>query len=389
MRKIKSILLLTPFLLLFNQQEAHAYPDFIGYSYSSCITCHYNGLGGGALNDYGRALFATEITARDVYDKHTEEETIAAQSGFLGSQKLPWWFRPGLKYRGLWYKVNPGSSQTIEKYINMQEDVNLSFFADKKQNVALITTISNADAYPPHTNVKQWDWYAKEYYLRWKVNNNLWLYAGQMDKAYGIRNVDHTAVNRSPITLGQFDQSLGAIAHFTYPTWDIAVNGFFGNSYDDEDIKQKGASVVGEYQLFENFKIGGSALHSENKSVQWDLAAFTSRIGVSKGTAVLAEFGLKKRKDKLTNADATLGTYAWIESLILIRRGYNILTAIETSKADINKASAENLKYSFGAMMFPLPRTELRFMAVNGKTFEDGSGQFDAWTLQSQIHVSY
>lgn len=375
--------------MLFNSQEAIAYPDFIGYSYSSCITCHYNGLGGGALNDYGRALFATEITARDVYSQGTDEETIAAQSGFLGTTKLPWWFRPGIKYRGLWYKVNPGNSQTIEKYVNMQEDINLNFFADKKQNVALITTISNADAYPPHADVQQWQWYAKEYYLRWKMNNNLWVYAGQMDKAYGIRNVDHTAVNRSPITMGQFDQSMGLIVHFTYPTWDIAANAFFGNSYDKDPVKQKGASIVGEYQLFENFKIGGSALHSENDSVQWDLAAFTSRVGISKGTAVLAEIGFKQRKDKITGADPTLGTYAWIESLVLIRRGYNLLTAIEASKNDLSKASAENLKYSFGAMMFPIPRTEIRLMAVNGKTYEDGAGQYDTWTLQSQLHISY
>lgn len=388
MKKINLLFVLYAFLLL-SSFEAKAYPDFIAYSYSSCITCHYNGLGGGSLNDYGRALFATEITARDVYPKDMDEETLAGQSGFLGSKQLPWWFRPGLKYRGLWYKVNPGNSQTIEKYINMQNDINLNFFADKKQTVALITTISYADAYPPHQGVKEWQWYAREYYLRWKANNNLWIYAGQMDKAYGIRNVDHTAVNRSSITLGQFDQSMGVIAHFTYPNWDIAANVFLGNQAEQDSERQKGGSIVGEYQIFENFKVGASVLHSASETTQWDLTAFTSRIGLSKGSAVLAEFGLKQRKDKNTKADATLGTYAWVESLILLRRGYNLLTAIETSKTDINQASAENLKYSFGAMMFPLPRTELRLAAVNNKTFEDGSGRYDGWMLESQIHVSY
>lgn len=389
MRKLKFTLFAIPFLLLLNSKEASAYPDFIGYGYSSCITCHYNGLGGGALNDYGRALFATEITARDVYSKDTDEEEIAAESGFLGKTQMPWWFRPGLKYRGLWYKVNPGSNQTIEKYVNMQQDVNLNFFADKKQNIALITTLSYADAYPPHSQVNEWDFYMKEYYLRWKANNNLWFYLGQMDKAYGIRNVDHTAVNRSPITLGQFDQSQGLIAHFTYPTWDIAAEAFFGNSYEKDSERYKGGSITGEYQVYEKFKIGGSLLHEENDSARWDLAAVTSRLGLSKGSSVLAEVGLQQKKDKVANTDATLGTYAWIESLISIRRGYNILTSIEASKSDINKSSAENLKYSFGAMMFPLPRTELRFMAVNGKAYDDQSGQYDSWMLQSQIHISY
>lgn len=390
MRNIKYIL---PVLLAFlvKTPEAKAYPDFIGYGYSSCITCHYNGLGGGALNDYGRALFATEITARDVYPDGMDEEEIAAKSGFLGSTQLPWWFRPGLKYRGLWYKTNPGSKQAVEDWINMQQDININLFADKKQNVALITTASYADKYPPHADVKQWEMYMKEYYLRWKLNNNLWLYAGQMDKAYGIRNVDHTAVNRSindTSLLSQFDQSLGATVHFTYPTWDIAANIFFGNSYEKSPEKQKGGSVTGEYQIYEKFKLGGSLMHSESDLTKWNLAAVTGRMGLSKGTSVLAEAGLKEQTTKSTDT-SILGTYVWVESLVNFRRGYNLLTNIEASKSDIKKASAENLKYSFGAMIFPLPRTEMRFMAVNGKTYEDGSGQLDSWMLQYQLHISY
>lgn len=391
MRKNKFTFLLLPLLFLLNSQEASAYPDFIGYGYSSCITCHYNGLGGGALNDYGRALFATEITARDVFSKRTEEETIAAQSGFLGSTQLPWWIRPGLKYRGLWYQTNPGSNQKMEKWINMQEDINMNFFADKKQTIALITTASYSDQYPPHTEVKQWQMYMKEYYLRYKWSNNLWIYAGQMDKAYGIRNADHTAVNRSinrTSLLGQFDQSLGATVHFTYPTWDVAANVFFGNSYEEDSEKQKGVAVTGEYQVFEKFKVGGSAMTSQSDLVKWNMLAFTSRIGLSKGSSILAEIGLKDQTTKASDTNI-LGTYAWIQSLVNIRRGYNLLSTIEASKSDIKKSSAENLRWSVGTMFFPIPRIEIRIMAVNGKTYEDGSGQYDSWMLQSQLHVSY
>lgn len=391
MKKINFLILIILGLTFFKSHEANAYPDFISYGYSSCVTCHYNSLGGGALNDYGRALFATEITARDVYPSSVEEEDVAAQSGFLGSKPLPWWFRPGLKYRGLWYKMNPGNSQTVEKYINMQEDINLNFFADKKQTVALITTVSYADKYPAHSDIKNWDWYLRESYLRWKVDNNLWIYVGQMDKAYGIRNVDHTAVNRSindTSLLGQFDQSMGAIVHLTYPNWDLAANAFFGNSYEKQSEKQKGGSLSGEYQVFEKFKVGGSLLHSESDLTKWNLAAFTTRMGLSKGSSVIAEFGVKEQTDKSKDS-SVLGTYAWIESLISLRRGYNLLTAVETSKTDIKKSSAENLKWSFGAMIFPLPRTEVRLMAVNAKTYQDGSGQYDSWMLQSQFHISY
>jgi len=373
--------------LLLGLNQAQAYPDFIGYGYSSCITCHYNGHGGGALNDYGRALYATEITARDIFPKKMEEEEIAAQSGFLGSKQLPWWIRPGIKYRGLWMKMDPGSKSSMEKYINMQNDVNLTLFADKKQRLTLVSTISytGLEAYYGKTNT----WFAKEYYLRWKQNNNLWIYLGQLDKVFGIRNVDHTAVNRKAITLGQFDQSQGLVAHFTYPDWDIALNAFFGNSAQEDNEKQKGFSIAGEYQVYEKFKVGGSVLSSESDIAKWNLLAFTTRMGLSKGSAIMAEAGFKEKTDKLANTDAQLGTYALIETLVNIRRGYNILSVIEHSKTDINKSSPETMRWSLGALFFPLPRLEFRTMVTNAKTYMDTAGAPDAWMLQGQVHVSY
>ncbi|MGE5085921.1 MAG: hypothetical protein ACM3MG_06430 [Bacillota bacterium] len=377
------------FVALLISKRVMAYPDFIGYGYSSCITCHYNGSGGGALNDYGRALFASEISARHVFPKQMEEEEIAALSGFGWNKPLPWWFRPGLKYRGLWVESNPGGSGKIDQWINMQNDANLNFFFDKKQTLTLVTTTTFADAYPPYAQVDKWGWYEKEFYLRWKQSNNFWLYAGQLDKTYGIRNVDHTASNRSPILLGQFSQSLGVVAHFTYPDWDIAVNPFFGNIYEDEDAKQKGVAVSGEYQIIEKFKVGGSFLTSESKTEKWKLAALTTRIGLSKGSALLGEFGLKERTVNNSTTDPTLGTYAWVESLISLNRGYNLLTGLEHSKSDIKYASPEVMKWTLALMAFPLPRTEIRAGVTNTKTFSDDTGNADGWTIQSQVHVSY
>ncbi|ASD63263.1 hypothetical protein B9G79_06620 [Bdellovibrio bacteriovorus] len=367
--------------------QAKAYPDFIGYSYSSCITCHYNGLGGGALNDYGRALFATEITSRQVFPKSMEEEEIAEMSGFLGKKKLPWWVRPGLKYRGLWLQMDPGAKASTERYINMQNDVNLNFFLDKKQNYALITTVSYTGVEPYYGKTNTW--FMREYYLRWKQSNNFWLYVGQMDKAYGIRNVDHSAVSRKAITLGQFDQSQGVIGHFTYPDWDVAVNAFFGNAAQEDPQKQKGFSVAGEYQVYEKFKVGASVLTSQSDLQQWNLAALTTRMGLSKGSAIMGEFGLRQKKDKIADSEAELGTYAIVQTMVEINRGYNFLSILEHTKGDINKSSAEAMKWSLGALMFPLPRTEFRAMATNGKTYSDTGGVDDAWALQGQIHISY
>lgn len=390
MRQLLNILIFIGALIV--SKQAVAYPDFIGYGYSSCITCHYNGLGGGALNDYGRALFATEITSRAVFPASMDEEAIGNASGFLVTQQMPWFFRPGIKYRGLYYQQNPNGTNEVNKWVNMQRDFNLNFFFDKKQNFALITTASYADFDVPETTIDKWTVYAKEFYLRIKQSNNLWWYAGQMDKAYGIRNVDHTAVNRFPATdvgLNQYGQSLGVMAHFTYPVWDIAVNPFFGSVYTVPEKRQQGVAVTGEYQVYEKFKIGGSALVSESDQTRWKLAGFTTRMGLSKGSSVLAEAGLKEQTRKGTNLDPTLGSYAWVQSMVAITRGYNLLTTIEHAKDDIQKSSSENLKYTFGLLAFPLPRVEFRASLSNGKTNLDATGVDDSWALQTQVHLSY
>lgn len=374
-------------LLLGLPNIAKAYPDFIGYSYSSCITCHYNGHGGGALNDYGRALYATEVTARHVFNKETEEEEIAAMSGVLGSTQLPWWIRPGLKYRGLWLQMDPGAKSATERYINMQNDVNLTLFGDKRQTYTLVTTISYAGVEPYYGKTNTW--FAKEYYLRWKQSNNFWLYLGQLDKVFGIRNVDHSAVNRKAITLGQFDQSQGLVGHWTYPDWDIALNAFVGNAAQEESEKQQGFSISGEYQVFEKFKIGASALSSQSKLAKWNLLAFTTRLGLSKGTSFMGEVGLKEKSDLVTKATPQLGTYALAEAMVSVARGYNILSVLEHSKSDLKEASPEVMKWSLGAMIFPLPRTEFRMMATNAKTYAETTGSPDSWTFQGHIHISY
>ncbi len=366
---------------------AGAYPDFIGYGYSSCVTCHYNSLGGGALNDYGRALFATEITARDIFPKDMDEEAIAAQSGFLGTKQLPWWVRPGIKYRGLKYMRGLGSEEKIERFINMQADVNLNFFVDKKQDIALINTASYVDKETYYG--KTYEWYMREYYIRWKYNRNLFVYIGQMDKAFGIRQIDHTNYGRGPLKLGMNDQSQGVIAHFVYPDWDIATNIFLGNGLQEEEDKQRGLSVTGEYQIYEKFKVGASALNSESDKEKYNLLAVSTRMGTSKGSAVMAEAGLKEITDKISGAEAKLGTYAYIQTLVNIRRGYNFLSTLEHTRSDISRPSRESMKWAFGALMFPLPRSEFRLMFDNGKAYDDTVGVPDSWAFQGQFHLSY
>ncbi len=114
-------------MILLSTFAVHAYPEFIGYGYASCLTCHYNSQGGGPLSDYGRALFS-ELTARTFISEKALDEDLAEESGFLGKKKLPYWIRPAVKLRTLWNQKNPGSRDMTEKIIPMQFDIYGNFF---------------------------------------------------------------------------------------------------------------------------------------------------------------------------------------------------------------------------------------------------------------------
>src|SRR5690348_9126957 len=74
------------FVSFFTEISAQAYPSFIGFGYTTCMTCHYNPHGGGQLTDYGRALFASEIAAKPFWNLSATDDQLANTSSFLFQQ---------------------------------------------------------------------------------------------------------------------------------------------------------------------------------------------------------------------------------------------------------------------------------------------------------------
>ena len=98
------------------------YPNYIGHGYTSCLNCHFNPFGNGPLNDYGRAVSATLISARWAYPKTWTEEEIAEKSGFLFKKPKQDWFRTQINYRRFKLTRNPGSDEKTDLWITMQAD---------------------------------------------------------------------------------------------------------------------------------------------------------------------------------------------------------------------------------------------------------------------------
>jgi hypothetical protein len=371
--------------------QAQAYPDFIGYGYKTCITCHYNSQGNGPLTDYGRAIFSQEVAARNFWTPKakTDEEIAEKDSGFIPGTQLPWWVRPNIKYRGLWFQTNPRGTNSVSKTIQMQRDFNIVFAFDENSRKVLVL---NYGLLPEpkdfYGNGEQVSAVSREAYFRFYIGEKFLVATGLMDKAYGLRTSDHTSFARDPIGIGEDDQVHGILMHWLDENWDSSLHVYAGNLNSPSETRKAGAALQYEYSLAEKDRLGASFLTEKNNSVDSKRFAVHNRWGFPKSpSSLLVELGLKQ--DQSTGEKATLGSYGMIQSVVNLIRGYNFLTTIERTQAESKFSSPEIQRWTFGFLMFPLQRTEVRLTAVGYKNFSPEAVSVDQWQLQGQLHVSW
>jgi hypothetical protein len=371
---------------------AFGYPDFISYGYKSCITCHFNGAGGGALTDYGRSLFATEFTASD--SKSTDEE-LSNKSGFLGSTEIPWWIRPGFKFRGMFLKTRlEDDKNSTSRFIPMQLSFNTAILFDEKADkifVGSLDYVPTPTRFGTTNEKKPLSWVAKDYYFRWVMTKGWIIYAGLMDKTYGIRQPDHTAFSRgfNGFGLNQNDQSHGLILQMNFEKIEMFLNAFVGNLNQDEPLRQKGFSFMGEYALSKESTLGLSFMKSANQYLDISRMGVHSRVGFAKGKSLMAEVGLRTDKPLTITAETQNGLYSYIESLIAFTKGYNFLSTYQIYNEGLDSTATVHNKLGLGFLMFPWQKTEFRTELINDRTVADQSSVPDTWTAEAQVHISW
>lgn len=387
----KTALLVTFVGLALGGKKATAYPNFIGYGYTTCSVCHYNTQGNGPLTDYGRALFSQEIAARPFVSKNVSDDELAQQSGFFPGKELPYWIRPSIKYRGLYLNTSPGGSKQKERYIEMQRDVNLVFSFDPDSRTIFSVTYGLLPQpkyyYSPEN---QTSYVSREHYLRFSLGEKTTLSFGLMDKVYGLRTSDHTAVNRSQIGFGQDDQVHGVVAEYAAESWTADFHLFAGNLLRPAPDRQKGFTTLFEYEILEKQRLGFSIASYENEFASYRRLAVHDRWGLPElpGSSLLVELGFKEDQKKNGEA-AKLGTYAFIEATAKLFRGYSLVSTIERIQSEIKPSSVDQQRWSFGFLTFPMQRTEVRLMSIFAKGFSSETAVEDQQALQGQIHVSY
>lgn len=381
--------LLLLFVLIIFSSQSEAYPEFIGYKYASCLTCHFNGLGNGPLNDYGRALWAAEIGGRLFAGKRSDEQ-LGEAAGILGSKQLPWWIRPGVKARTLTVETSPGSEQKQSRFILMQAEVNSAFFLDQDQTKTFVVSlgyvpIPNRLATNPSAQ-KPPELISREHYFRWQMNPNWWLYAGMTDKAYGIRIINHTAYSRARTGLAQNDQAHGVIVHYIQPSWEWAFNLFAGNLFQDADLRQAGISTNIDYDLRTDWRVGLSLLASQNEYIRYQRAGIHSRAGYGHGSAILFELGLLN--DQPANSEARLGYYLFSEAIQRMWRGWHLFVSGQAYKEHMTDGYPDFVKAGGGFLIFPMQRLEFRLEFENTRKLSTQEIEPDGFLIMTQVHLS-
>ena len=332
---------------------------------------------------------ATAISDRIFLSKRATEEQITKSSDFfMGKSKLTEkkkWFRPSGSYRGLYMIQNFNDNASKEDtYITMDASVAvaMSFFEDK-----LIAVGQIGYAPIPRTlqgqSQKVEEYRSREYYIGYRIEKEIGIYAGLMDKVYGIRVPDHTAYSRKVTGNDQNDQTHGVLAHYSVDPIEIGVHAFVGNLVQDADLRQRGVSAQIEYSTSTYTRVGASVLSSRSDYQDINAQALHVRAGTGKGNSTMLEIGEVQKQPE--DSDKTKGRYLFLQNHLNFRRGlYGIMT-VEANQTDIDTRNY-TARFGPGVQWFPNQKIEIRSDIYNTKTYGT-SAIADTWLFTGQLHL--
>jgi hypothetical protein len=381
-------------LFLLGIPLGHAYTNFIGYGYKNCATCHYNVFGGGPINDYGRAVFATAISGKVLYPTVSEEK-ITKYSNFLGAIKPnlgPIRIRPSIDYRRLQYRTDLDGTGEQSGAIDMNVEANMVIAFGEADRFWLSVSTSK---YPQPKNSRsrvQDDWVSREYYIGAKFTKRFRAQLGVHDITYGLKIPDHTAYSRDLIGLDQTDQTLGLSFSYEHDKYDAGFHIIGGNPNEEKsEVQQVGFSAYGELNVYEGTRLGASILRTESDFLEKFAMAAHARIPFGKGSSLIGELGLSSKSPILKdNADES-ALYSFSQGMVRLFRGFHFLTTFEfhSFEQDVdNGTKATQYRYGPGFVWFPIQRVEIRADLQNLRTVSNTETPEDVWNLFINLHLS-
>ena len=373
------------FIVCFYSENVKAYPSFIGHGYTSCINCHYNPFGAGPITDYGRAVAATTISSRSFYPNSMTDEKLANTSGFLFNKPKNTWLRSQINYRGFQLVRNPNSTLNEKSmWINMQADARLIFKLGENDRFIAVGNVGYAPP-PQNSKDKQDVWRSREYYMGYKITPKIGVYAGLMDKIYGIRVVEHIAYSRIYPQVTQNDQSHSITGHFIGESWEAGAQVLSGNLMQDPEIRMKGYAATAEKTILGIHRLGGSFISTANNFLEIQSMALHARLNLKEGSALLFEMG-KTTQMAVQSQIAKGSYYGLFQTYLRPARGWYVLNNVEYLKNNIEE-DPYTVRWGPGIQYFPLQRLELRFDLYNTRNFTKDASSKDSWMYLFQTHV--
>jgi len=365
-------------------QYAYAYPAYISYGYTNCRTCHFHPLGNGPLTDYGRALSATVLSGKLT---DTSDDDLAKSSGFLGPLgSLPSFLSLQTSYRGL-YLATGLERTAIKRWINMQAEGSV-VLKDPKERFMALATLGYAPtpaSTAPSLRATVSNLISRRHYVAVRASENLGIYFGFMDQAFGIQSVDHNAYYRSRTFLNMNDQTHGLLLHTGGKSWDGAVHLVMGNLFQDPTVRQKGASLYTEFDVADRVRLGASLLATTGSVRSRQMFAVHVRAGMSEGSSVLAELGVARELP--ASSPTLLGSFFFLQSMNRMARGLYWLATFEQYAEDFTRAGARYYRAGPGLLYAPMQRVELRLDFQATRTFGLSVVGEDIYTVLAQGHV--
>lgn len=366
-------------------QQALAYPHFVGYSYNSCVVCHYNPLGNGPLTDYGRALGATVIAAKPPFFRGSDE-ALGKSAGILGKKTnkiLPRALRAQFNYRGLFQKRDLNSKDQIQ-HIPMVLDGSLILQGPGSRFFAVM----NLGHYPTRKGREKIEgtWISREHYVALRPSKKLGVYLGFMDIAYGIRLPDHNLSSRRLTLLNQNDQTHGLLVHSALGKFESSLHLFAGNLLNSPDVRNRGVSFTIEKSNPGNLQLGLSGMRTSNQYRQRTAVAPHIRVAMGEGSAILSEVGVIF---ETINPSHTSKKYQYwtTQSMTRLLRGVNLLATLDYSTLAAFQPGVRNLQFGGGFQYYPFSRLEVRSELLVNRLLGAETLTSDQLSWLSQVHV--
>lgn len=369
-------------LAIFGSKLVMAYPQFIAHGYNTCLTCHYNPLGGGPLNDYGRALGSNTISDRLFVDEDMSEDELAKYSGFFFKENKSA-IKPYANYRGLYIIRDFNGDNSDSEYIQME--AKLGFTTEWGKDKKYI--FSGSMSYNPgrSDNENEDKFRSREHYIGYRPKKNWGVYVGLLDKAFGLRIPDHNAFSKSVTNLAQDDQTHGVLFSYLAEKWNVNVHAFVGNMTQDAELRQVGGSARFEYNFSKSYVVGASLLSSSSDFLEQSTFSVHTKMAPSKNMSIMAEFGINN-KASAVNATEDNGMYFFSQHHIRMSRGLYYFTSLEYYEAD-NANGQKTMVFGPGIQWFPIQKVEIRAELRNQRVFADNNVEPDTWFLFGQVHL--